>query len=125
MPTEASLPIPTQLDVQAAAELVAIDWEDGHRSTYPWWYLRGFCPCAVCQGHSGPTRFIETDAAQLGDVDEVGQYALRLIWDKNHATGIYTFSYLRTLCLCKPCRAAAGERHPIHALSAAMAQRLP
>ncbi len=116
---------PIELEIRQAAQQVRILWSDGHTSFYPWWYLRGFCPCAHCQGHGGPTRFIETDAIALDEVDEVGQYALRLSWEKAHVTGIYTFAYLRTLCLCGACRGAAGEAHPLRAVPATLAKRLP
>ncbi len=109
---------PTALNISSAQQTVTIAWADGHISTYPWWYLRGLCPCASCQGHRGPNRFIPNDSPELGDVDEVGHYAVRLIWDKTHATGIYAFDYLRSLCPYKNCRSAAGATHQIHILPA-------
>lgn len=106
---------PTQVTIRTAAQTFLIIWDDGHPSTYPFWYLRGLCPCATCQGHSSSTSFIE-DAARLGDVDEVGNYGLRLVWNETHKTGIYDFNYLRALCPCHKCRAHYGERHLSHIL---------
>ena len=35
------------------ASITEIDWADGHKGIYPHEILRGYCPCAGCQGHSG------------------------------------------------------------------------
>ena len=90
-----------------------IDWADGHKGLYPHEVLRGFCPCAGCQGHSGDIRFIESTDTQreLEDIERVGGYALALKWFDGHSTGIYSFKYLRTLCQCESC--GVIERGPI------------
>ena len=64
---------------------------------YPFTYLRGWCPCAVCQGHGDERRFIEVETPQLVRIDMVGNYAVNPTWDDGHETGIYTFEYLRSL----------------------------
>jgi DUF971 family protein len=83
-----------------------IDWADGHTARYPHALLRGYCPCAGCQGHSGEIRFLETTDAQteLEDIEPVGGYAVCLKWFDGHASGIYSFRYLRALCPCDACR---------------------
>ena len=83
-----------------------IDWADSHKSVYPHEELRGYCPCASCQGHSDEIRFIETTPAQreLEDIEPVGGYALGLTWFDGHSSGIYSFRYLRALCQCASCR---------------------
>ena len=86
-----------------------VDFADGHTAILPNLILRGFCPCAICQGHQGPIRFIEGGNAELTDLAEVGDYALRLTWADGHATGIYTFRFLRDLCSCSEC-GSASER---------------
>jgi DUF971 family protein len=85
-----------------------IDWADGHKSVYPHAVLRGYCPCAGCQGHSSEIRFLETTDAQLEleDIEPVGGYALALKWFDGHASGIYSYKYLRALCHCDACRPA-------------------
>lgn len=92
------------------ARTTEIDWADGHKGIYPHAILRGYCPCAGCQGHSGEIKFIEPSDAQqeLEDITTVGGYALALKWFDGHDTGIYSFKYLRSLCRCPECAAAAG-----------------
>ena len=103
----ASVPRTTPLEVRAprGATTLEIDFADGHRATYPHQVLRGYCPCAICQGHQGPIRFVEGGSLELSDLGEVGDYALRLTWSDGHATGIYTFAFLRELCSCSECGA--------------------
>ena len=98
-------PAPRELKLDEAARLLRIGWTDGHASAYPLRYLRGFCPCADCQGHApGPKVFIPTEKPRLTDVRLVGRYALTPVWDDGHVTGIYSFEYLRELCPCPACR---------------------
>jgi DUF971 family protein len=80
-----------------------VAFEDGHEGIYPHEVLRGFCPCAECQGHSGGVRYREGGDLDLEGIDEVGNYALRLTWGDGHSTGIYSFRFLRALCACGQC----------------------
>lgn len=93
-------PSPTELRAPKGALVLEITWDDGVVSTFPHRLLRGFCPCAYCQGHQGPIRWAESAPAHdlpIQDIDEVGNYALRLGWSDGHTTGIYTFRFLRQL----------------------------
>jgi DUF971 family protein len=78
-------------------KLLRILWDDDELSDYPFAYLRGWCPCAVCQGHGGERRFLHVENPQLVSVGRTGNYALNLRWQDGHDTGIYTFEYLRNL----------------------------
>jgi DUF971 family protein len=84
------------------ATAMEIDWADGVTSRIEHWIIRGFCPCADCQGHAGPIRFVpeardRASSQQLRDIRRVGNYALELTWGDGHASGIYTFGHLRLL----------------------------
>lgn len=85
------------------AKVMQIDWADGHVGTLPHETLRGFCPCANCQGHQGPIRFVPGGDLELSGLEEVGNYAVRLVWGDGHSTGLYSFRYLRELCACPTC----------------------
>jgi DUF971 family protein len=56
--------------------------------------LRGYCPCAGCQGHSGEIRYQAGGNEDLRDIEAVGRYALGLKWGDGHGTGIYSFEFL-------------------------------
>lgn len=95
----------TPLEVRSprGARTTQIVFADGHEALYPHEVLRGFCPCATCQGHQGPIEFVEGGDLNLDEISEVGNYALLLTWADAHNTGIYSFEYLRRLCCCALC----------------------
>ena len=97
---------PTEINHARAPAIVRITWDDGHVGEYPENYLRGYCPCALCQGHGPQRRFIEVPDAKLQEIRAVGNYAVELRWQDGHNTGIYTFDYIRSLCPCADCAAA-------------------
>ncbi|MDH3844956.1 MAG: DUF971 domain-containing protein, partial [Myxococcales bacterium] len=39
----------------------------------------------------------------LEDIQQVGNYAVRLVWGDGHQTGIYSYRFLRELCACSSC----------------------
>src|SRR5713101_9684217 len=84
-------------------KLLRILWDDDQLGDYPFAYLRGWCPCAVCQGHGGERHFVHVENPQLVSLTTVGNYALNPAWSDGHQTGIYTFEHLRSLCACSEC----------------------
>lgn len=93
----------TEVRRDADRGLVRIVWADGHVGEYPFGHLRGWCPCAGCQGHGNERRFIPVANPQLRSIAAVGNYALSFAWDDGHDTGIYSYTYLRELCPCADC----------------------
>jgi len=87
-----------------AEQQMRVTWNDGHVSDYPFAYLRGWCPCAACQGHSGERRYVHAANTDLMNIALVGKYALGLTWGDGHDTGMYSYRYLRGLCPCATCR---------------------
>jgi DUF971 family protein len=97
---------------------IVIDWSDGHRGLHSFGGLRKGCPCAGCReerdqqkgkitlpllnmGRSEPLRPVE--------INPVGRYAYGIVWNDGHATGIYRFDLLRSLCECTDCRPAPAK----------------
>jgi DUF971 family protein len=97
---------PTEIRHVHEQALVRITWSDGHVGEYVYAYLRGWCPCAGCQGHGNDQRFLTVPDAALTGIQAVGNYALSFTWAGGHDTGIYSYSYLRKLCPCPECVAA-------------------
>ena len=98
--------IPTEVRKLADARVVRVTWSDGHLSEYPWAYLRGWCPCAACQGHASERHYVEAANNDLMTISVVGSYALGITWGDGHSTGIYSYRYLRDLCACDACTRA-------------------
>ncbi len=88
---------PTGVKAPHGARELTITWADGHASRLPHELLRGYCPCAGCQGHSGEIRFQEGMNLELRNISQVGNYALGLAWGDGHDSGIYSFRFLRAL----------------------------
>ena len=86
-----------RLDDQRALRLT---WSDGHSADLGYDYVRGYCPCASCQGHGSmtveyhpPPRPVQPEV-----IEPVGNYAISIVWSDHHATGIYRFDFLRDIC---------------------------
>jgi DUF971 family protein len=101
---------PTEVRAPRGARIMQIVFDDGHEALLPHEWLRGFCPCATCQGHSGPIRFVPGGDLELAEIAEVGNYALRLVWGDGHSTGLYSFRFLRELCACGACSSGSPEQ---------------
>ena len=82
-----------------------LTWSDGHSGTFDYDYVRGYCPCAACQGH-GPSQVVyhpPPEPVQPETIEPVGNYAISIVWSDHHATGIYRFEFLREICPCSQC----------------------
>lgn len=61
--------------------------------------LRVFSPSAEVRGHSESERVLQTGKKHVGieQLEAVGNYAIRIIFDDGHDTGIYSWEYLKDL----------------------------
>jgi DUF971 family protein len=94
---------PVEINHTKANGMVKVKWDDGHTGEYSEAYLRGYCPCALCQGHGSQRKFISVPEAKLLEIKPVGNYAIEFRWHDGHSTGIYSYDYLRALCPCDAC----------------------
>jgi DUF971 family protein len=99
---------PVEIRHERAARRVVVTWEDGHVSAFPLDYLRSWCPCAMCQGHSAQASYLALQGQELVHLDGVGNYAVSFTWQDGHSTGIYSFRLLRQLCPCEVCGGPKG-----------------
>lgn len=108
---------PTLIEQKREARELHVDWEDGHHSVYRLRYLRGFCPCAHCQGHAqGAWIFNPVEDPTITKIEEVGAYAVNIAYSDGHSTGIYSFEILRELCPCDVCQREVGPAHAVFQL---------
>jgi len=87
---------PVEMRAPKGAQHMEIEWADGKVTRYENDVLRGFCPSALWQGHQGPLRYIPGGETELLDIEEVGNYGVKISWPDNN-TGIYTYRFLRKL----------------------------
>lgn len=88
-----------------------VEWTDGMMSLFPLDALREACPCAGCRGgHMFMGRAHDPNILELKplkhyeivDIQMVGNYALQLLWDDGHQSGIYSWEYLRRITPGQP-----------------------
>jgi len=89
-----------------------LTWSDGHCADFDYDYLRGYCPCATCQGHGGGEVQYRPPAkpVTVWTIEAVGNYAIALVFSDSHSTGIYHFDFLRRICPCPECAARRAPR---------------
>ncbi len=90
-------PVPTGIRAPQGEDWFEISWQSGVKHRIPNLILRGYCPCARCQGHSGPICFVAGHDHSLDQIEQVGNYALKLGWGDGHSSGIYSFPHLYKL----------------------------
>ena len=61
--------------------------------------LRVFSPSAEVRGHSEQERVLQTGKRHVGikEIEAVGNYAIRIVFDDGHDTGIYSWDFLKEL----------------------------
>src|ERR1700689_1325133 len=93
------MPVPTEIRLDRAARILHVAFENGVQFALPAEYLRVESPSAEVQGH-GPGQKPILGGKQnvgIGAVEPVGHYAVRLVFDDGHDTGIYSWDYLHEL----------------------------
>lgn len=96
-----STPTPTEVVALEEEAILRVGFDDDVVIDFPTAFLRGFCPCARCQGHGGgPHTYrkpLTAAATRVENVTPVGTYAMCIVWGDGHDTGIYSFSLLRAM----------------------------
>src|SRR3974390_1070446 len=91
--------VATEIVLTKPGRVLQVQFADGTRYNLSAEYLRAESPSAEVRGHGPHQRQIvsgKRDVAIIG-VEAVGNYAVRLIFDDRHDTGIYSFDYLYQL----------------------------
>ncbi len=89
-------PLPTDILLHKISRSLEVKFNDGKAYVLPWEYLRVFSPSAEVRGRRGPDRILVRGKQQvaLSEVRPVGHYAVKLVFDDGHKTGIYDWEYL-------------------------------
>jgi len=101
--------VPREIRLNRADKTLVVSFEDGVRHEYPAEYLRVESPSAEVQGHGPGERRIPGGKAGVGitGVEAVGNYAIRILFDDGHDTGIYSWELLGQLAIERERRWAA------------------
>jgi DUF971 family protein len=103
---EAATPWPTELKVSKDRALLTVNFDDGEVYALPAEFLRVFSPSAEVQGHEPSERVTVAGKkhVKIERLEPVGNYAVRIVFDDRHQTGLYTWTYLRELGLDREVR---------------------
>ena len=99
MPEARVHPWPTELRLHKDRKALSIAFDDGSHFDLAAEYLRVKSPSAEVQGHSPDERKTVPGKKNVMvlEVRPVGNYAVRLVFDDMHSTGIYSWDYLHEL----------------------------
>lgn len=90
---------PIEIRFRKAEKTLDITFNDGSRFSYPAELLRVESPSAEVQGHGPDQKQIIAGRRHVSilEIEPVGHYAIRLVFDDLHDTGIYSWTYLLEL----------------------------
>jgi DUF971 family protein len=94
-----SEPFPTDLAYSKSARTLTVTFDTGDIISLPAELLRVESPSAEVQGHGPATKRTVTGKqdVRILRMEPVGSYAVRLVFDDGHDSGLYTWAYLREL----------------------------
>ena len=92
-------PVATEIKVRSKSRLLEVSFADGSRFELPFEYLRVHSPSAEVKGHGPGQEVLVLGKENVGirAVEPVGQYAVKLVFDDGHDTGLFTWRYLHEL----------------------------
>lgn len=93
--------IPTNIQLHQKTRVLEVNFSTGENFKLPCEYLRAFSPSAEVQGHGPGQEVLQVGKEQVNIVaiEPIGQYAVRLVFDDEHSSGLYTWKLLLSLGL--------------------------
>jgi len=90
---------PTEIRLRTKSRVLELAFDDGQRFELPFEYLRVYSPSAEVRGHGPGQETLQLGKHEVGirSVEPVGNYAVKLVFDDGHDTGLYTWDYLHEL----------------------------
>ena len=94
-----SPPLPTSIVLHRVRRTLELGYANGEKLELDAEYLRVFSPSAEVRGHGRGQEVLQWGkmGVAIGRLEPVGNYALQLIFDDEHDTGIYSWEYLYQL----------------------------
>ena len=88
---------PTELRVNPARNTLTVAFDSGERYALAAEYLRVESPSAEVRGHGGGPKLAVTgkENVKIARLEPVGNYAVRIVFDDGHDSGLYSWDLLR------------------------------
>ena len=98
--------LPTSINLHRKSRTLELTYPDGKNFALSCELLRVYSPSAEVRGHGPGQEVLQSGKKNVAitDIRPVGNYALQLVFDDGHDTGIYSWDYLREL----------GEQHEVY-----------
>ena len=92
-------PQPESINLHQKSRILEINFSDGRNFELSCELLRVYSPSAEVKGHGPGQSVLQTgkENVSITDIEPVGHYAVKLIFDDGHETGLYSWAYLYEL----------------------------
>jgi DUF971 family protein len=93
------MPHPIAIKARTRSRLLEVSFDDSSRFELPFEYLRVYSPSAEVRGHGPGQETLQLGKHEVGitRIEPIGNYAVRIVFDDGHDTGLYTWAYLYEL----------------------------
>jgi len=90
---------PIEITLHQKSKTLEIAFDDGLNCTLPFEFLRVHSPSAEVRGHGPGQEVLQVGKKDvlLTEIEPVGSYAIKLVFDDGHNSGLYTWEYLHEL----------------------------
>jgi len=97
--TDAERPWPEELRLSPDKAVLTVAFDSGARFALPAEYLRVESPSAEVQGHAASQKQTVggKHAVKITGLEPVGNYAVRILFDDGHDSGLFSWDYLHEL----------------------------
>lgn len=114
---------PKNIRLRKQSRVLDLEYANGDVHSLPWEFLRVHSPSAEVRGHHASQAVLQTGKKNVvvSELKPIGHYALQIVYDDGHDTGLYTWPYLRELGeqqttlwdrYLRDLQAAGGSRDP-------------
>ncbi len=92
---------PVDIRLHQTSRILEIRFEDGLHCELPCEYLRVYSPSAEVRGHGPGQEVLQTgkETVNITAIEPVGRYAVKLVFDDGHDSGLYSWDILYDLAL--------------------------
>jgi len=89
----------SSIKLRTKSRVLEVAFADGKTFELPFEYLRVYSPSAEVRGHGPGQETLQLGKHEVGirAIEPVGNYAIKLVFDDGHDTGLYSWTYLREL----------------------------
>jgi DUF971 family protein len=98
---DSTTPLPTEIKLHQASRVLEVSFSDQHTFKLPYELLRVYSPSAEVRGHGPGQEVLQVGKRDvtIGQVEQVGHYAIRPTFSDGHDSGIFSWDYLYELGL--------------------------